>query len=178
MANLAPPTPYQWQVGDIGSASLLNAQLYNGLTYLLGQPVFFGVQGTAGSCGSSDTVVAIDTGVVDTYGGHSNSTNNSRYVAQEPGYYLVCGCVAFAGNATGMRQAKIKKNGSNVQGGANQVPGSSSGLTTISTQIVPVYLNGTGDYVEVWAWQNAGSSLSLASAPDQASSLSVFWIHN
>lgn len=177
MANLAVPIPYQWQVGDIGSASLLNAQLYNGLTFLLNPPVFFGYQNTVQSLGTSDTAVSIDQTVFDTYSGHSNTTNNSRYVGPVPGYYLVSGCVAFSANTTGARQAKVKKNGANIQGGSAQVGASGSGLTTVTSPVVYVYLNGTTDYVEIYAWQSSGSALNSSINPDQACSMSVRWVH-
>lgn len=179
MAVLAPPTPYQWQVGDIGSASLLNAQLYNGLTFLENQPIFYGVQASTQSLGTgSNVAITLDTGVVDTYGGHSNTTNNSRYTAQIAGYYLIAGCVGYAANATGFRQAALRVNGTQVQGGTNeQAASSASFATTISSPIIIKFLN-VGDYAEIWGWQTSGGSLNSTAFSDQACSLSAYWIHS
>lgn len=175
---LAPPTPYQWNVGDIGSASLLNAQLYNGLTFLENQPVFFGVQASAQTLATgSNAAITLDTGVVDTYGGHSNSTNNSRYVAQIAGYYLMSGCVGYQTNASGFRQAQLRVNGSYFQGGTNeQAASSSSFAVTISSPLVIKYLN-VNDYAEIWGWQTSGGNLNTTAFGDQACSLSIFWLH-
>ena len=177
--GLAPPTPYQWQVGDIGSAALLNQQLYNGLTFLLGPPLFFGVQATVQSIGNTaNTAITLDTNVVDTYNGHSTTTNTSRYTVQQAGYYDVCGCVGYQGNSTGVRSAKIYYNGSVIQGGATEVPAVVSGNgVTISTPVVNKYCN-VGDYLEVYTWQNSGGGLNTTAFGDQACSMWVRFSHN
>lgn len=179
MSGLAPPTPYQWQVGDIGSASLLNSQLYNGLTYLLNPPIFYGVQASVQALTNSGTnyAVTLDTNVVDTYNGHSTTTNTSRYTAQVAGYYLASGCVGYATNATGFRAAKLAINGTVVQGAANEIAASSSSYAvTLSTPTIIKYLN-VGDYIEVWAWQTSGGTLNTTAFSDQACSMSVQWVH-
>lgn len=177
--GLAPPTPYQWQVGDIGSAALLNQQLYNGLTFLLGPPLFFGVQTASQTItNTTNAAVTFDTNVVDTYNGHSTSTNTSRYTVQQAGYYDICGCVGYGGNSTGVRSAKIYVNGGVIQGSAVEVPAVVSGnAVTIATPVVNKYCN-VGDYLEVWTWQNSGGNLGTSALGDQACSFWVRFSHN
>jgi hypothetical protein len=91
LTGLAVPIPYQWSVGDVGSAALLDAQLYSGLTFLLNPPLatltVTTPQAGIATGAAPSTAIAFDTTVTDTYGGHSNVTNNSRYTAQVAGTY-------------------------------------------------------------------------------------------
>jgi hypothetical protein len=171
-------------VGDVGSAALLNAQLYTGLTFLLNPPMFEAVQ--------TATTTSIPTGagtwtpinfsdsagiLADTYGGWSSSTP-TRYTAQQAGWYWVSGTVCFASNATGNRGLRIAKNGGAVQGTGTLVGGAASGqATAIATPVRKVYLNGTGDYVEIHALQTSGAALSTSLNGDVDTAFSVFFAH-
>lgn len=177
--GLAMPIPYQYSVGDVLTAALLNAQVYNGLTFLEQPPVFYGVQATAQTLlTSTNTAITLDTGIVDPYNGHSNTTNPSRYVNQVAGSYLLSGCVGYAGNATGFRNAAIRVNGTAVQGGVSEAASSSATFaTTIASPTVLKFLN-VGDYVEIWAWQTSGGNLNTTAFADQACSLTVYFAHS
>jgi hypothetical protein len=180
VSGLAVPTPYQWSVGDTITAALLNAQLYNGLTYVLNPPIFFGYQTVAQTLSSGITTpITLDSQFVDTYGGHSTTSNTSRYVGQVPGYYEVTGSVAFAANTTDMRSAAIFKNGAQSQGAGQEVhaavPTGSHSMILQCTTLV--YLNGTTDYVEVWGFQSSGAGLATYVNPNIYSSLYVRWVH-
>lgn len=183
MSGLAPPTPYQWNVGDVGSAALLNAQLYTGLTYLLNPPMFEAVQtATTTSVTSSTSWTALPfsdaAGIItDTYTGYSASTP-TRYTAQVAGWYWVCGCVCWASSSTGNRGIRLTKNGSPVQGGGTIIGGAAASQdTAIPSPVRKVFLNGTGDYVELNVMQNSGATLATAFATDVSSSFSVFFAH-
>lgn len=174
--GLAPPTPYQWQVGDIGSAALLNAQLYNGLTFLEGPPDFVGVQTVVQSLATSTwTAISLDSTVVDTYGGHSNTTNNNRYTCQQPGWYTVCGVVSFAYASAGGREASLAVNGTRVAGGAGLTATSTDGAA-VHTPTRDVYLN-LNDYVDVRAIQDSGGALNTVAAGELACALWVRFSH-
>ena len=178
MTNLAPPTPYQWNVGDIGSAALLNSQLYNGLTFLLNRPIFYGYQGAGQSLTSgSASAITIDTNSIDTYNGHSTTTNPSRYTAQQAGYYKVWG-VACVNGATSQTYiaAFIAKNGAETAGSRGMLPANSSHTYSVTTSPVILYLNGTTDYVELWA-QADGTSPSTHGSGSQNSALCAEFIH-
>ncbi|MEY9937286.1 hypothetical protein [Streptacidiphilus sp. MAP5-3] len=184
MTGLAPPVPYQWNVGDVATAALLDAQLYTGLTFLLNPPMFEAVQTATGtlitSSASSWTPInfADAAGIIaDTYGGWSSSTP-SRYTAQTPGWYWVSGTICFPNNATGNRGIRIAKNGNAVQGTGTLVGGAASGQdTAIATPLRKIYLNGTGDYIEVHGTQTSGSSLTTAIAGDVDTAFSVSFAH-
>lgn len=118
---------------------------------------------------NSDTVVSFPGEVYDVVQSgdspmHDNTTNNSRVYIRTAGKYSLIGSVSFSSDATGIRRITIRKNGATtlVQTTSTPVSGAS---TTI--QVGPIILDlVAGDYVELLAFQNRGSALSLnASAP-------------
>lgn len=176
MANQPVPTLASEIAGNLFTAALARASIYNAGTFALNPPLFVGTQTASQSVNSGSwTTITLDTTQVDSYGGHSNSVNNSRYTAQVPGMYAVCGVTAFNTNTSGVRGARIHLNGSVVQGGAQMtVPATSSG-TGLTTPVRSIRLN-AGDYLEVAGWQSSGGSLSTITASDITSALWVCWI--
>ena len=81
MANLPVPIPAAEVPGNFITGALWNANVFNGLTFLLNPPLFAGYQTTGQSIPSGQSPVAItmDTETIDTYGGHSTTTNASRF---------------------------------------------------------------------------------------------------
>jgi hypothetical protein len=161
-------------------SALWNANVYNLGTFLLAPPDFVGYQGSAQSVPNSAwTPLAIDNTVVDTYGGHSNVTNNSRYVCQTgvPGYYTVCGVYVPAGNASGFRAIRMQVNGSPVLGASAYIPSNGSVDTGVVTPTRDVFLN-VGDYVELAGFQSTGSALNTAIDPDMRCALWVRFSHS
>ncbi|MGW2936084.1 hypothetical protein ACWDA7_30500 [Streptomyces sp. NPDC001156] len=149
------------------------------LTYGLNNPVFVGTQTIVQASLAATTWVThtLDSEQIDTYGGHSTTTNTSRYTAQVAGWYTVCGVSVWAGNATGSRAARIHVNGATVQGSAqNVLTSSSASATGVMTPVRAVQL-GVGDYVEVAGWQSSGGLLSTLAASDLACALYVAWCH-
>ncbi len=140
------------------------------VSFLRSPPIGVFQQSASQPAWSGYQALTFDTTIYDTYGGHSNTVNNSRYTAQVAGYYSVGGIVGFAANATGVRDAYIAKNGTQL------------GYTTVTTNAVGsstgtffplsptlVSLN-VGDYVEIFA-------LSGNVAASQAPVMTVEWKH-
>lgn len=115
--------------------------------------------------------------VADTYGGHSTSTNPTRYTAKQAGYYLVWGAVCMATNTTGSRGARIALNGTAVRGAAQMLAPASGSNTSIATTPMPIYMNGTTDYVELQGWQQSGGGLSTTINGDVNTGLYVLYCH-
>ncbi len=173
---LAIPTPYQWQVGDTGNAALLNAQIYNGLTYLLNPPIATLVQ-TSVQTLTTSTVTAITwpTPAVDTYSGWASGTP-TRYTPQVQGYYLAVGNIGFAStsSAPGARDAQICKNGTGTV--VNEVSlGNAAAFNTIVGVASLVFCNGTTDYLELYADQNSGANMNTVVGG--RTSFTIMWIH-
>lgn len=177
MTNLPVPIPRTFSVSEVQTGAYLNS-LRDALNFLVNVPACFVTQSATQSLTSSAfTALTFDQTVFDSYGGHSNSTNNSRYVGQVAGWYMVFGCGCFAVNTTGQRGAATAKNGTRVQGAA--------GFTQTTSALSPApvspptitFLNGTGDYVEIQAYQNGANPLATASGADLDSSMTVVWLH-
>lgn len=177
MANLPVPTPASEVPGNFITGALWNANVYNGLTFLLNRPLFQGYQSTNLAIASSTAVaVPLDTETVDTYGGHSTTSNTSRYTAQVTGTYLVWGGASVNGATSQTYLAGfIGKNGTEVAGSRGMVPANSSHTYTVPTVAVPVVM-AVGDYVELYVIAD-GTSPSTHGSSTQASSLTVVWCH-
>lgn len=185
MTNLPVPTLAAPVTGNPISQSYLTSQLYNPLTFVLNPPIFNAVQ--------ASTTDTIPTGISwtsinfkdsagiyqDTYGGHSLTTNPTRYTAAVTGWYTVSGCATFGTtNTTGLRGVRIAKNGIQVQGMCCvfQAPTSTNVSVAIATPTRDILL-GVGDYIEVQALQNSGVNLSTIAGTDLSSGLYARWSH-
>jgi hypothetical protein len=175
MTNLPVPTLATEIPGNFIASALWNALGPSGLGFSLAVPVASLYQITAQSIPSATaTAVNMDGENSDTYGGHSVVTNTSRYVGQVPGYYLTIATVLYGSNTTGVRIAYVYRNGALIDGSF----GASAGSTYSSATAIAVpYLNGSTDYVEAWTYQTSGGALSTNTSAGQASSLTVYWLH-
>lgn len=90
----------------------------------------------------------------------NNAWNGSRFQPTIPGTYLINARVTFVASASGgERTISIRRNGpTEIRAMANEFPGTFLSNQEITT-LVP--LNGSTDFVEVYAYQNCGSSLAL-----------------
>lgn len=158
------PTIPSESPGNFWTSALWNANVLNGLNYLLSPVRFKGYAVAAQSLTSSTstTVLALDTTAVDSDNGHSNVTNNSRYTCQTAGLFYVSGSVNFAQNSGGTRTLQVFQNGASITGSAVQaMPSATNGASVFTSTIVQLSV---GDYVELAAWQNSGSTLATATS--------------
>lgn len=140
-------------------------------------PLFYAVAATTQSI-PNDTSAAVNftAETYDTASGHSTTTNTSRYTATKAGYYLCSGAVAFQfNNTTGSRAAFLSKNGVGWAGSSGSIVPVNGLPTRVVTPaaIINLALN---DYVELWAYQNAGIATSTEATASNASSLSVAFL--
>lgn len=175
MVNLPVPTWAQVTPGVVDTSALWNANVYTNGTFLTTPPLFAGYQSAAQSIANATvTALGIDTTVVDTYGGHSNITNNSRYTAQVAGYYFVIAQVGYAVNATGNRLIEMHKNGGSVLQLGQGVSLAPTVNNNPANQVSAlVFLNAT-DYMEAFTYQTSGGALNTL--PSQTG-MTVIWIH-
>lgn len=172
-----PPTIPTVQPGQPWTSALFNSVVGQGLTYTLNRPIAVLYQTTAQSIPSNtaNNVMQWNAEFVDTYGGHSNVTNNSRYTAQVAGWYQVMATIVMISGSAGSMYGAWQVNGSvptvvpNFEIGP--VTGSHNRAATVSGL---QYLN-VGDYLEVVTWQDSGSAVNTAIGP--SSSLSIVWEH-
>ena len=109
---------------------------------------------------SNNTFTAItwNTERFDTDGFHNTSTNTSRMTipSGKAGKYLVTGNVDFDGNATGVRELRIYKNGTAYLG-----TWTAASTAFPSANVVAIMDLSVADYVELYAKQDSGSNQTL-----------------
>lgn len=170
------PIPHQFAVGEAVTSANINTY-YNGISFLESPPVARVYATTTQSINTS-TITAINFGgtLVDTYGGHSNTTNNSRYTFQVAGIYLLVGTVSWQANGTGIRASQFQINGVGLNGGQTTLAGIAGSNVEVPATSVVVAVN-LNDYVELYATQTSGGSLSTQASGGDASSMSITWLH-
>lgn len=115
-----------------------------------------------------------DAEVVDPLNWHSTVTNISRITPTVAGRYRVSGAVVFlGGGATGSFLSQFRKNGAVVVGSATYQDKLlyTSGFVALSAMSTgTILVNGTTDYIELWANHNAaGSMTTFSNTTDQHS---------
>jgi hypothetical protein len=175
--TLAPPVSYTAVTGNFLTAALWNAQVRDASAFFAAPPAFRAYSTVTQSLTDNTwTSLNLDTEQFDNYGGHSTSTNTSRYTCQLAGIYLVTGVATFASNGTGNRAVRLAVNGTAYPGSFVKAP---APVTTASGgQITTALVSlAVGDYVEVMGNQNSGTALATSfSGPDVYPSLSVLWV--
>lgn len=97
----------------------------------------------------------------DNDGIHSTSVNTGRLTCQTDGYYLIDGHLRWATNSTGQRTLNIKLNGTTFIASASF--DATAGSLPTSIGATTLYYLVVGDYVEMFAFQNSGGNLDIAS---------------
>lgn len=159
------PTIPTEATGNFWTSALWNANILGGFNYLFAPVRFKAYSSTVQTLNTGTTAAALtfDTEIVDSDGGHSTTTNTSRYTAQTAGLYLVWGqWITAATNGTGTRNTQVWLNGTAIPGATTQFPASASnGSGGNAFTFVPMVV---GDYVEIAAWQNSGTNLTTANS--------------
>jgi hypothetical protein len=163
--TLPVPTQDTFTVGEKLTAALMNKDVRDSVNYLVNRPIALVYQNVAQSIpnGTTFTAVTFDSSIIDTYNGHSNSTNNSRYTAQVAGWYDVLAQIGCPSNATGIRAALIQVNGATPTANPEVEFSPTSGGGTLFQIGAFVFLN-VGDYVQVELEQTSGAAMSLLTA--------------
>ncbi|MFJ2630825.1 hypothetical protein ACIO6U_02525 [Streptomyces sp. NPDC087422] len=175
MARIPPVMPTE-APGNYNTGSLFNATTKALGDFLTNPPRYKGYATSAQALLSGTTLVPItlDTDDYDTDGGHSTTTNTSRYVCRVAGTYTITGCLGFNSSATGNRGAGITINGTSARGSITQQGGiaSNSWCAIVTCDAVLAI----GDYVELVGWQTSGGSLNTAVTAAFGPSLTLKWI--
>jgi len=102
---------------------------------------------------STSTKIQLDTENFDELGEFDPVTNH-RFTAQNAGYYLICGGVAYLNPVDGGSYvARIHKNGAEITGQSLIAAANNKHITPVCTDIV--YLD-AGDYLELYTWHDSG----------------------
>ena len=172
---LAVPAPPVRPAGTRLTGAAYGSDVTDGVTFLANVPVFVASQSGAQSIANNTlAALSLDSTVIDSYGGHSNVTNNSRYTPTVAGYYLVVGSYGQAANGTGNRFVLIYKNGARVNLGQSGGLAAGAANTGSIQALALVQCNGSTDYIEVFAFQASGGALNTD--PTQTG-MQVVWEH-
>jgi hypothetical protein len=106
-------------------------------------------------------------------GGHSTSTNITRYTAPIAGKYTFSGVVAFTANGTGPRGTQWMKNGTNIFGSVTMYPNAGASVASRIPAVTMGIDLAAGDYVELMGYQNCGATLSTFTLGSDTSSMHV-----
>jgi hypothetical protein len=171
LAVVSPGTPI--------TSALWMSNVYNGLMFLANPPLAVLYQASPQSIpNNAFTPIQFDASGIDTYAGHSNTTNNSRYTSQLLGWYEISGVCGLASNTTGARGLSIFKNGVQPAGPATQVTTNPTGTGTNTD--MPMFAAwvqlDAGDYVELQVLQGSGGALSTVTGVP-GSVMTVRWMH-
>jgi hypothetical protein len=135
----------------------------DGVTMVSGNMPAFSATRTSSQTFTTSTFTKLQFNT-ETFDTNSNydPTTNYRFTPSVEGYYQINGNVSFEGATVGWAQIAIYKNGSSYVNGSGIINNNNiGGMVTVSTV---VYLNGSTDYVELYAWQNSGGDLGLQTA--------------
>jgi hypothetical protein len=113
---------------------------------------------------SASTALTFNTERWDNNNIHSLSTNTDRLTCRKSGKYQICGNVAFAANATGIRQLHIKLNGSTILA-LSQKDAVAGGVLGTVIALSTQYVLDSGDYVQLLVYQNSGGALNVEYLP-------------
>lgn len=122
---------------------------------------------------NSSTQVTMDTEDRDTDGGHSTSSNTSRYTAQTPGWFDVDGAGSFASNATGIRSGRWFISSTAVSTcGSNQLSVSTGQTSRLAMPGACRFLN-ISDYYELNMFQTSGGNLATVVGTGEQSYMDI-----
>lgn len=161
IAASAADTPARLAVGNNGETLVADSSTATGLKW--GRPTTLGCllyKYTQSINTATATTLSFEEEIYDTSGFHNNSTNNSRITipAGLGGNYLFNCQLAFATAGAGQRVGYLVKNNSGFEV-LNVAPGNASFLSNTNFSF-SLPLN-AGDYVELQAYQDSGSSLQV-----------------
>lgn len=116
------------------------------------------------------TKILIDTISFDTEG--VVDTTNSRIIPNLPGYYIVMGNVRAIAVPDGQRvNAQIWKNGELVTYGTIDTQGATGYSSSSASDLI--YMNGTTDYLELYAFNSHSSALTLFAGNSHQNYISI-----
>lgn len=153
------PAPRTWTVGELLTASKLNTDLRDGLNFLLTPPLTILTRSVSQSfANNAIDPVTWPVEVVDRDGGHSTSSNTSRYTAATAGYYTLHAFIEWdVTSTTGFRRIMFRTNGATF----THQDSRSSPPTRPIPHLSGIVFLAVNDYVEVTGDQSGGTTIGV-----------------
>lgn len=145
-ADSTTATGLKWSTPASGGASFVGCSLYT--------------SSDVSVANSTVVTVGFNNELYDSNSFHDNATNNSRITIPTGfgGKYLVTAHLAYQENATGYREWRIAKNGSDIVGYQSGAVLSSAFYSSAYSTVINLV---AGDYIEMRAVQNSGGTRLL-----------------
>jgi len=159
-------TPKTWASGDVLTAADLNTYVRDNVAFNANPPKCRVFNSAAISAANAvDVLVTLDSERFDTDTMHSTTTNPERITFTTAGTYLVGASLAWSDNAAGSRVIYIRRNGVN-----RIVQQSTTGTGVANNPIAAstLFYFAANDYVELFAFQNSGSVLTIAALTENS----------
>jgi len=155
---------YTLQTPSTNSNQIITLPDVTGTAMVSGNMPAFSAYGSAGQsiATATWTKIAYNTELFDTNSYYDNVTNY-RFQPLIAGYYQINANIFTSASAAGLAFIAIYKNGSAYCYG-NVVPNTNGGYITVNSLL---NCNGSTDYIEIYAYQNSGVSLSFGSSSSQ-----------
>lgn len=166
------PDPATWAANEEATANLFNSNIRNSVLFLANVPVFRATMtGTPAEIPSgTNTQVTGLVETIDNWGAFNAST--STWTCPLSGAYLVIGSAGFNSESTAFTQSSSAHC---VQSGTTNNYSGSGGYAVWNTEQVMRTLRFTaGDTMQLYTYQNSGSSLTLNGAADNR--LCALWV--
>jgi hypothetical protein len=159
LGSIDPWTVTSLAVGSAGQHTVSD----DGIVTNTAQPRATAYRATSAQSILNNTLTAIQLNAeaFDIGGMHDLAVNNTRVTipAASSGVYLAIGSVRYAANATGLRSAQIRLNGTTIVQ-AEQRAGADAAIPTfVQTMTLQTLI--AGDYLELMAYQTSGGALDV-----------------
>src|ERR1035441_3851259 len=180
------PSPATWANGPILTSSLRN-DVTNAVLFLSSRPLYLGQDTGAGAAGSGvDASLGMNVDQVDSWNGHNQQVDFTKYYCQAPGWYLCQGTCPWAysgstqyvftagftalsgGVATGVVRGQLQ-----LQGSTHFPEPQVADLILQSVTGAP---GGGGDWISLTGMQATGSSIATVASGNLFPYVVILWV--
>lgn len=181
------PVQDTFQVGDRWTAAAVNEQVRDAINFLLGSGTNYKPMAQAYNSANisltsgTSTLMTMNSEQYDTDALHDTGSNTGRMNFTLGGLWEVEFYVRFASNATGRRELNLRLNSGGSSSGGTSIHTHTQ--QTVSTSTADVYRAikrrfTAGDYVELFALQDSGSTINAVGSASNPYGLgmSVRWL--
>lgn len=152
-------------------APALRSNVGNTVSFQTLRPAFYAYYTSGGTLGSGSHALPLSTEFIDSWNGHSTTTNPSQYFCQLPGWYLCKMAIGLDYVSSTQEQFGAALQGVSLGSafGPNYGPmllnGSTLALAPYVADLIPMSvtgaIGGSGDYIEAIGVNNSGGSVTI-----------------
>jgi len=158
------PVPRTWVPNEFVTDTIMNGStgIRDAMNFLLDPPGCQVLRSTAQSIPNATiTAISFDQEDFDNDNIHNPASNPSRMTCVTPGRYLCAGSIPYDVGTTGVREARILKNGvgTGINGSRYLISAPGGAAMVASTPVIEVALL-AGDFLELVAFQTNGGALT------------------